>query len=166
MTRTEKIQADPKPGLAVRIATCGPVGFLPGAPGTGGAALGLAAVYGLTRIVKQVWIFRFGLGALSVGIFFLGVWACSQAEAFFGMKDPAHVVLDEFVGQMIPFLFAPHTGWKWLLAGLVLFRFFDVVKPFPARSAERMRSGWGIMLDDGVAGAYAAIVLWLPGCLT
>jgi phosphatidylglycerophosphatase A len=65
------------------------------------------------------------------------------------------VVIDEVAGQMVAFLLVPHASWKLLLAGFALFRFFDVTKPFPAGRAERLPGGWGIMVDDVIAGAYA-----------
>lgn len=156
---------DRGPGIAVRIATCWRVGFLPVAPGTGGSAIGVALVLALSRLVAGSWNFRLSLGALATGIFLLGVWSAGEAEAFFGVKDPGHVVIDEVAGQMLAFMAGPHRGWKWLLAGFLLFRFFDVIKPFPARRAEHLRAGWGIMTDDAIAGVYAAIILLLLGCL-
>jgi phosphatidylglycerophosphatase A len=69
------------------------------------------------------------------------------------------VVIDEVAGQMITFLARPDASWKWLLAGFLLFRLFDVLKPFPAGRAERLPGGWGIMTDDVVAGGYALAAL-------
>ncbi len=165
-TRTGRTLTDRRSGSAVRIATCWPVGFLPVAPGTGGSAIGIALVYALSRLLAGGWSFRLALGALVVCVFFLGVWSAGESEAFFGIKDPCHVVIDEVAGQMLAFMTGPHRGWKWLLAGFVLFRFFDVIKPFPARRAEHLQAGWGIMTDDAIAGAYAALSLLLLGCLT
>jgi phosphatidylglycerophosphatase A len=88
-------------------------------------------------------------------IFFLGVWAAGQSEKFFGQTDPRSVVIDEVAGQMVAFLLFPHASWKLLLAGFALFRIFDISKPFPAGRAERLPGGWGIMVDDVIAGAYA-----------
>jgi phosphatidylglycerophosphatase A len=65
------------------------------------------------------------------------------------------------VGQMLTFLARPDRSWKWLLAGFVLFRIFDVVKPFPVRQAERLPAGWGIMMDDVAAGVYSMGALLL-----
>jgi phosphatidylglycerophosphatase A len=95
----------------------------------------------------------------AVLIFFVGVWAAGESEKFFGRTDPGHVVIDEVVGQMLTFLLVPHASWKLLLAGLGLFRFFDVTKPFPAGRAERLPGGWGIMIDDLLAGVYALVAL-------
>jgi phosphatidylglycerophosphatase A len=93
----------------------------------------------------------------------LGAAAASKAETFFGRVDPSQVVLDEVVGQMIALVAWPVAGWKMYVAGFVLFRFFDIVKPFPARRCERIAGGWGIMLDDVVAGAYSLLVLLVGG---
>jgi len=118
-------------------------------------------VVGLSRVPLAwpwPWVLLVGL---TVGIFILGVWAASGAEKFFGRPDPRYVVIDEVVGQMLTFLARPDRSWKWLLAGFVLFRIFDVVKPFPARQAERLPAGWGIMMDDVAAGVYSMGALLL-----
>ena len=93
----------------------------------------------------------------------MGVWSAGKAEKAFGRVDPGEVVIDEIVGQIITFLATPKVSWIWLLAGFFLFRAFDIVKPFPARRAERLPGGWGIMLDDVIAGLYALIVLVVLG---
>lgn len=75
-----------------------------------------------------------------------------------GNKDPSFVVIDEVAGQMIPLIVAP-LRWKYLLAGLILFRCFDILKPPPLRALEHLPNGTGIMLDDVGAGIYALLVL-------
>jgi phosphatidylglycerophosphatase A len=95
------------------------------------------------------------VGLTASAIFGLGVWAAGRAERLFGCRDPGPVVVDEVVGQMVTLLAWPGASWKVLLAGLALFRFFDVVKPFPAGRAEHLPGGWGIMTDDVVAGIYS-----------
>jgi phosphatidylglycerophosphatase A len=92
-----------------------------------------------------------------------GAVAARRAEAFFGRVDPRQVVIDEVVGQMIALAPWPVAGWKTYVAGFVLFRIFDIVKPFPARQCERIGGGWGIMLDDVVAGGYSLLVLLAGG---
>jgi phosphatidylglycerophosphatase A len=103
------------------------------------------------------------LAAASLVLFAAGVWAAGEAEKFFGRTDPGQVVIDEVVGQMLTFLLIPHARWPWLLGGFILFRGFDIVKPFPARQAERIPRGWGIMVDDVIAGVYGLIVLAVIG---
>ena len=150
---------------AVWIATCGGVGYFPVAPGTAGSAVGIVLVAALGRAdVAPVgsWVL---LAAAALSIFFVGVWAGGRAEKFFGRTDPGHVVIDEVAGQLITFLARPDASWKWLLAGFVLFRFFDVVKPFPARRAERLPGGWGIMTDDVLAGLYGMAALLALGAV-
>jgi phosphatidylglycerophosphatase A len=105
------------------------------------------------------------LAAASLALFAAGVWAAGEAETFFGRTDPGQVVIDEVVGQMLTFLVIPHATWKWLVGGFLLFRTFDIVKPFPARQAERIPRGWGIMLDDVIAGVYGLAVLAVIGLI-
>jgi phosphatidylglycerophosphatase A len=93
----------------------------------------------------------------------LGVWAAGKAESFFRRKDPGQVVIDEVLGQMLTFAVWPEAPWKWLLAGFILFRVFDILKPFPIRRAERVSGGWGIMLDDVIAGVFSMVILTLLG---
>ena len=73
------------------------------------------------------------------------------------------MVIDEVAGQMITLFLMPHATWKWLVGGFLLFRGFDIIKPFPARQAERIPRGWGIMVDDVIAGLYGLIVLAVIG---
>ena len=150
-------------GPAIWIATAGGVGYFPIAPGTAGSLVGVAAVVGLGQLPLHRAAAIGVLAAASLGLCALGVWAAGKAEEFFGRTDPGQVVVDEVVGQMLTFLLIPHTTWKWLVGGFLLFRFFDIVKPFPARQAERIPRGWGIMLDDVVAGLYAMAVLAVIG---
>jgi phosphatidylglycerophosphatase A len=96
-------------------------------------------------------------------LFAVGVWSAGKAEKVFGRADPRQVVIDEVAGQIITFVATPRITWIGLIAGFILFRAFDVVKPFPARRAERIPGGWGIMLDDVVAGLYSLIVLVILG---
>lgn len=148
---------------AVWIATVAGAGYFPVAPGTVGSAVGIGVIAAFDAIpFAHAW--RDALFSLTTGvIFFLGIWAAGQSEKFFGRTDPGQVVIDEVVGQMVTFLLGPHVSWKFLLAGFGLFRLFDITKPFPARRAERLTGGWGIMVDDVIAGAYAMGALALLG---
>lgn len=103
------------------------------------------------------------LATIVVALFAVGVWAAGCAEESLGSKDPGPVVIDEVVGQVMTFLARPDARWKWLIVGFFLFRLFDVIKPAPARQAERLPGGWGIMLDDVVAGGYSLVFLSLLG---
>ena len=99
--------------------------------------------------------------ALEIGITFLvtalGIWAGNKVEPEWG-KDSYRVVIDEVAGMFISILFVP-LDWKWLLTGFILFRFFDIAKPLYIRRMEAFKGGWGVMLDDVLAGVYANIVL-------
>jgi len=157
--------AEGRRDAAVWIATCGGIGYFPVAPGTAGSAVGIVLVAALGRApLAPGWSWAL-LTAAAVSIFLVGAWAAGRAEKFFGRTDPGHVVIDEVAGQVITFLALPEASWKWLLAGFVLFRFFDVVKPFPARRAERLPGGWGIMTDDVLAGLYSLAALMVLGHL-
>lgn len=157
--------AERRRGAAVWIATVGGAGYIPVAPGTAGSAVGVAIVAAVGASpwagIRQ----QEAIAALALGLGALGVWAAGQAEKYFGKTDPGQVVIDEVVGQMITLMLWPAASWKWLLAGFLLFRFFDVLKPFPARRLEHAPGGWGIMLDDVAAGIYGALALLLFGWL-
>jgi phosphatidylglycerophosphatase A len=87
-----------------------------------------------------------------------GIPAATRVVRGSGEEDPSHVVIDEVAGQLLALVWAP-PGWKTALAGLILFRVFDILKPFPLRSLERLPGGFGIMLDDLGAGLYSLVLL-------
>jgi phosphatidylglycerophosphatase A len=95
----------------------------------------------------------------------VGVWASGEAEKVLGGTDPGPAIIDELVGQIVTFLARPGASWKLLLAGFVVFRILDIIKPFPAGRAEKAPGGWGIMLDDVIAGGYSLALLCLLGLL-
>jgi phosphatidylglycerophosphatase A len=95
----------------------------------------------------------------------LGVWAAARAAAAYRREDPAQVVIDEVAGMWLTLAGAAQVNAPSLAAGFVLFRLFDIWKPFPLRRLERLPGGWGVMADDLGAGLYAALVLSLSGCL-
>jgi len=161
--------------LALCIATCG-VGYLPLAPGTWGSMVGFGLYLlvrgALMKVLFDVALeFRLNLFHLfyaiiafemlfAVVLTFVGVWAASRTEKLSGKKDPSKVVIDEVAGQFIALLAVPFMiddAWWSLILAFILFRFFDIVKPYPARRLESLESGLGIMADDVVAGVYAAI---------
>jgi phosphatidylglycerophosphatase A len=149
--------------MAIWIATVGGVGYFPIAPGTVGSLVGVGLVAGLGQLPLHRTTMIGVLAATSLALFALGVWAAGKAEEFFRHPDPGQVVVDEVVGQMVTFLLLPRTTWKWWLGGFLLFRALDILKPFPALQAERIPRGWGIMLDDVVAGVYGLAVLTAIG---
>lgn len=137
------------------IATGGFVGFIPLAPGTVGSAVGVALIWGLKGISLPLFIL------LCFLIFALGVWASDKAGQLLNKADASPIVIDEIVGMMITMIGIPVTGY-WLVIGFLLFRFFDIVKLPPANILDaRLKSGWGVMLDDVFAGIYANILLHL-----
>jgi phosphatidylglycerophosphatase A len=141
--------------LALAISTWG-VGFLPIAPGTFGSLVGIGVFLLLGSLVPQV------VGI--VAITWAGIWAASRTERILRLKDPGKVVVDEVSGQMIsllPLSLLPSPGRSGIIVSFILFRLFDIFKPYPARRFERLRGGLGIMADDLVAGVYAALVLFL-----
>jgi phosphatidylglycerophosphatase A len=165
-----------KPRFALFVATACGLGYLPKAPGTWGSLAGVL-IYFLTQkyfpldVVSKLmppsfrlqagWAAMIGL-PLTVVIAAVGVWVSGRAASFSGKKDPQFVVVDEVSGQHLTYLLAlAPLNWKYLLLGFILFRLFDIWKPFPARRAESLPGGWGIMTDDWVAGIYAAIGLWI-----
>jgi phosphatidylglycerophosphatase A len=145
--------------LAVFIATVGYCGYFPVAPGTIGSLAGLA-VYAVVRWPNSPIVEVVAIG----GIFAAGVWAGTVAERYFGGIDPGPIVIDEVVGMLITLAFVP-VGWSGALLGFVLFRIFDVIKPYPAGRFERLHGGLGVMADDAMAAVYAnvslRIALWL-----
>ncbi|MEO1514139.1 MAG: phosphatidylglycerophosphatase A [Bacteroidota bacterium] len=145
------------------IATALGAGYSPFAPGTAGALVGLLAVWGADVALR--WTNpSLGLGPeiLLILIFVttgLGVWTSNRLEVEWG-KDPSRVVIDEVVGMWISLLWVP-LEWKYLLIAFFLFRLFDIWKPWHVAKAEQLPGGWGIMMDDVVAGVYSCLVLHL-----
>jgi phosphatidylglycerophosphatase A len=140
-------------GLAVFVCTFGYVGFFPIAPGTAGSAAGLI-VYVLFRWLG---IPHFEL-PLIVVLFALGVFYGAASEQALGGVDPGPVVIDEVMGMLITLFLIP-VNWMGMIAGFVVFRLFDILKPFPARTLERLPGGLGMMSDDLMAAVYANLTL-------
>jgi phosphatidylglycerophosphatase A len=167
-----------KPWLSYFFATAGGAGYLPAAPGTWGSLVGVL-IYVLAGapashaldvgLHRGYFVFssRCLLDvAITVVIALVGVVVAGRVARFTGRKDPQIVVIDEVSGQFLTYLLAlAPLNWKYLLLGFILFRGFDTWKPFPARQAESLRGGWGIMADDWMAGIYAAAGLWIARAL-
>jgi phosphatidylglycerophosphatase A len=151
--------------LSIWIATGLGAGYFPVAPGTAGSAVGLALVIAFRQARLESLAWAVCLAAFTGLLFVVGVWSAGKAEKVFGGVDPRQVVIDEVAGQVLTFVATPKITWIGLIAGFLLFRGFDIVKPFPARRAERFPGGWGIMLDDLVAGLYSMIALVVLGHL-
>ena len=141
------------------IATCGPLGYIPIAPGSSGALLGLVFFMGVSEIpLAGNYLSAIqAIAVVTVGI--VGLWSSQRAIKYFNRKDPSPVVIDEVFGQMVTFLGTSNTGWQDLVIGFILFRVMDIFKPFPVRITEKLPGAWGIMLDDGVAGLFSLALL-------
>ena len=131
------------------------IGKLPLAPGTWSSF-----------IASLLWFFLFDdidlivLPIITILIFFIGIVSSQKIINDTNENDPSRIVIDEWVGQWITFTFIPVNLSNFVI-GLVLFRFFDIIKPFPVKSAEKLTGGWGIMMDDVVAGIMSFIILYI-----
>ena len=108
-----------------------------------------------------LWLIPFssvGLWAALAAVVGAGIWASHRVEEALGRKDPGVIVIDEVAGMMVAVLLVPRTPGV-LLCAFLLFRLFDIWKPFPAREAEALRGGFGVMLDDLIAGVYALVLI-------
>ncbi len=143
----------PVPFLVRCLATGFFSGYSPVASGTAGSLVGLAMF--LIPAMQATTV----LAAAIVVMFFIGTYVSARMEQAFG-DDPSIVVIDEVVGMWISLLLLPVSIWICVLA-FVLFRVFDIFKPPPARRIEKLRNGWGIMLDDVIAGLYANLAVRL-----
>jgi phosphatidylglycerophosphatase A len=160
--------------LALALTTFG-VGYIPGAPGTYGSAVGVVISLGIYELIARLDVsypvraaefsgymaMRWAIIPIVLTAFCLiGIWASGRTAPIFGRKDPSQAVVDEVMGQLITYCFVPFgVTWQFLLLGFLLFRAFDIVKPFPVRDLEILPGGLGICADDIVAGVYAGLCL-------
>lgn len=160
--------------VALALTTVG-VGFIPGAPGTYGSAVAVAiyagvswfesgaAAHGVTTGMSPALIaaVHCAINAILIACFSLaGIWAAGRSIPLLGNEDPPQAVVDELMGQFITFCFVPlGIGWPFILAGFLLFRLFDIWKPYPIRDLEVLPGGLGVCADDIVAGVFAGICL-------
>ncbi len=150
------------PGLILFLATGFTSGFLPYIPGTAGTLVGLVSYWLLLRRIPTG-----GYLLLLLGLIPLGSLLCHKAEGYLGKADAAPIVLDESIGYLTSVAALPYGPFT-LWGGFFLFRFFDVTKPPPIRQIQSLGGGWGVMLDDVLAGIYANLILrvflfWLGG---
>jgi phosphatidylglycerophosphatase A len=155
--------------LALFIATgCG-TGFIPLGPGTWGSLVGVLLAYGLIAACGgNVVLLQNALLLAGLLLTWLGIWAGTRAETLFARKDASQITIDEVAGQVISFVFiAPYltrlgANLQWaLLAGFTLFRVFDMFKPYPINKLQDLTGGFGVVMDDVLAGIYAASTLSL-----
>jgi phosphatidylglycerophosphatase A len=138
--------------LLRNAATLGFIGYLPVAPGTWGslAALAFMSVVHISPVLHAWFI---------LGVILVGIPASRTAEILIGEKDSGHIVIDEFAGFLVSAFYIPHS-YGYLIAAFLLFRIFDILKPFPIRRLEKnLKGGFGIVADDIAAGLYANIIL-------
>jgi phosphatidylglycerophosphatase A len=122
----------------------------------------MVAIYLVFRPALEGW----WLIVLAVVLYAPAVWAAGVCERIYKKTDPGCVVIDEVIGQAITLAVIPASpaglgGWKMWLAGLIIFRGFDIAKPFPIRRLERLPGGYGIITDDVLAGVYGAGILYV-----
>ena len=142
-----------KKQLAKLISTFFYAGYFPVARGTFASLITLVIIWFLIPSFFYILI------PISVGLFFISVWSSTLGEEFFG-KDGKPIVIDEVTGMVISLIFVP-AGIVPYAGVFLLFRFFDVIKPPPARWMERLKGGWGVTMDDVVAAIYANLYLQL-----
>ncbi|CAN5185165.1 phosphatidylglycerophosphatase A [soil metagenome] len=155
--------------VALAMTTWG-VGYIPGAPGTYGSAIAVAIYIGVGSCITHCSsllpassaqstvnaVIAFTLGTFCL----VGIWASGRSIPLLGNEDPPEAVVDEVMGQLITFCFIPFgLDWPFILAGFLLFRLFDIWKPYPIDDLQVLPGGLGICADDIVAGVYAGICL-------
>lgn len=148
--------------LALVLATWFGCGYFPWGPGTVGS-LAAVAIAALLHVYLGA-----GRPALLVLVLVLlapAIWASTQAERLVKRKDPQIVAIDEVLGQWVTLLGATTLAWKSFLAAFVLFRVFDIWKPWPVRTFEKLPGGVGIVTDDLAAGLYGALIVYIGGAL-
>lgn len=125
-------------------------GLSPYAPGTMGTLVAIP----LYLLLSQLELLTYSI--VVVAGFLIGIYLCDKTSKALGVHDHSGIVWDEFIGYWITMIAIPAVTWQWILAGFVLFRFFDIAKPWPVKVADkRVPGGFGIMLDDLLAGLYA-----------
>lgn len=156
-SQTEAVQRSSAPLWATLTATFFGVGRLKPGPGTWGALATSLLWWLLAAHIPQRAQLAVILVLLAV-VVAIGIPAATLEARGCGRKDPSHVVIDEVAGQLVTIIACPIV-WRALLAGFILFRVFDILKPPPVRSLERLPEGTGIVVDDLGAGVYGLIVL-------
>ncbi len=152
------------PMLPVLIGTGLGSGFWPWGPGTAGSVFATAIWTGLASVVSDSMLLSAITLVLVVLSTIVGTWAVKRLQPYWG-EDPSRVVIDEMAGVWIPLALLPPFScaeagaWWWVLAALVLFRFFDMVKPLGIRTLDRKSGAFYVMADDLLGGVYAGVVL-------
>lgn len=148
--------------LATALATWFGCGYWPWGPGTVGS---LAAIAIAILLHAYLATGRLTLLLLTALLFGPAVWASTRTERLLHRHDPGLVVIDEVLGQWVTLLGASVLVWQSFLAAFLLFRLFDIWKPWPVRNLEKLPEGFGIVADDIAAGFYGALILYIGGTL-
>ncbi len=146
--------------VANAISTWFGCGYAPKAPGTAGSAAAIGMAW---LVARAAWWRPPEFAALAAAVSAPAIWAAGETARQAGLKDPQYVVADEVAGQWLALAGARVLNWKSWLAAFLLFRLFDIWKPWPVRRLEALPGGLGIVADDLMAGLYAALVLFLAG---
>ena len=134
-------------------------GKIPVAPGTAGTIVGVLLYLLIRPLPHLIYL------VTTIAFIFFAAWVATQAQGIYGEQDPQQVVIDEIAGFLVTMAFHK-LDYSLVFGGFILFRAFDIVKPFPIRWIERhYLSGWGVVLDDVAAGIYANVALWFFGLL-
>ena len=162
MNSIEKDNVSPDRSTLKKVALTTPSGLLafgfgsglsPFAPGTMGTLVAIPFIFALKSLGTP------GFWIVLLLLFLLGIWLCDQVSRKLGVHDHGGIVWDEMVGYWLSMAFVP-LQWQWLLAAFLLFRFFDIVKPWPIRQLDqKVSGGFGIMIDDIVAALFTIIIL-------
>lgn len=162
MSSLEKEKPSPDRSAVKKLALTTPSGWLafgfgsglsPFAPGTMGTLAAVPFIFALKSLSAP------GFWIVLLLLFLLGIWVCEQVSHKLGVHDHGGIVWDEMVGFWLAMAFVP-LQWQWLLAAFVLFRFFDIVKPWPIKQIDqKVSGGFGIMIDDIVAALFTIIIL-------
>lgn len=128
-------------------------GYVPKLPGTAGTLVGVLLYFIMQPLNVIIYL------VVTIALLLIGIWLCGKTASDLGVHDHSSIVWDEIVGYLVTMIMAP-TGWAWMILGFILFRLFDICKPWPVSWADRrVAGGLGIMLDDLIAAIYALLLL-------
>jgi phosphatidylglycerophosphatase A len=141
-----------KKAAIIFIAQGAYAGRFPVAPGTAGTVIGVLLYLWMRTISPASYL------VLCFIVIVIGMWTADQAESFLGRKDSPSIVIDEIAGYLVAMFMVPQ-GWGFVITGFLLFRAFDILKPYPLKRLQNIRGGAGVMVDDIGAGVYTNLVL-------